>query len=172
MNQRQTGVDSQYGNVRDLFHKIVLPYSQEDDSPPFLLHHLKPLADTHTGVYFFSSTKKEDAIMASEFVTDVTDGNFKNEVLESDLPVLVDFWATWCGPCRAIAPLVEELAQEESGKVKVVKVDIQTNMKTAMHFGVKNIPTLLVIKNGKEVDRQVGAGGGKVGIRNLIHKHI
>ena len=110
--------------------------------------------------------------MATEFVTDVTDGNFQNEVLESDLPVLVDFWATWCGPCRAIAPIVEELAQEESGKIKVVKVDIQTNMKTAMHFNVKNIPTLLVIKNGKEVGRQVGAGGGKNGLKNFINPHI
>jgi thioredoxin 1 len=110
--------------------------------------------------------------MASEFVTDVTDGDFQNEVLESNLPVLVDFWATWCAPCRAIAPLVEELAQEESGKIKVVKVDIQTNMKIAQQFRVSNIPTLLVIKNGKEVGRQVGASGGKTGLRNLIQAHL
>jgi thioredoxin 1 len=114
----------------------------------------------------------EEWTMASEFVTDVTDGNFQNEVLNSDLPVLVDFWATWCAPCRAIAPLVDELAQEELGKLKVVKVDIQTNMKTAQHFKVSNIPTLLVIKNGKEVGRQVGTGGGKNGLKNLISAHI
>ena len=110
--------------------------------------------------------------MANENVINVTDGNFQNEVLDSNLPVLVDFWATWCGPCKAIAPIIDELANEEHGKLKVVKVDIQTNMKTAQQFRVSNIPTLLVIKNGKEVGRQVGVAGGKKGIQNLIQSHI
>jgi thioredoxin 1 len=110
--------------------------------------------------------------MASEFVQEVTDSNFQQEVLESDLPVLVDFWATWCAPCRAIAPLVEDLAKEEEGKLRVVKLDVQANMKTAMHFKVSNIPTLLIIKGGKEVGRQVGASGGLNALRSLVQTHL
>ena len=110
--------------------------------------------------------------MASEFVSDVTDSTFQDEVLSSNIPVLVDFWATWCAPCRAIAPLVEDLAKEHGGKLKVVKLDVQSNMKTASTFKVTNIPTLLVIKNGQEVDRQVGGSGGMNALRNLVQKHV
>ena len=110
--------------------------------------------------------------MASDFVNDVTDSNFQAEVLDSDVPVLVDFWATWCAPCRAIAPLIEEIAQEQNGKLKVVKVDVQSNMRTAQQFRVSNIPTLLVFKGGREVGRQVGAAGGKNGLNNLVQSHL
>lgn len=101
-------------------------------------------------------------------VSAVGDANFDAEVLQSDVPVLVDFWATWCGPCKAIAPLVNQLATENGGKLKVVKVDIQTNPRTPARFKVVKIPTLLVFKGGEVVARQVGAGGGLAKLRQLV----
>ena len=86
-----------------------------------------------------------------------TDANFQQEVLDSDKPVLVDFWAVWCGPCRAIAPIVEEIAQEYAGRLKVGKVDVDNNPEVAMRFGIRSIPTLLVFKGGKVVDHVIGA---------------
>ncbi len=88
---------------------------------------------------------------------EVTDATFRQEVLESPIPVLVDFWAIWCGPCRLIAPIVEELAKEYDGKMKFAKLDVDVNQKTAMEYGIRSIPTLLIFKNGKVVASVVGA---------------
>ena len=79
----------------------------------------------------------------------ITDENFENEVINSAEPVLIDFWATWCGPCRMIAPIVEELAGEFNGKVKIGKLDVDNNQQTSINYGVRSIPTLLIFKGGK-----------------------
>lgn len=88
---------------------------------------------------------------------EVTDANFEEVVLKSEIPVLVDFWAEWCGPCRMVAPVVEELSQDYDGKVLVTKVDVDSNPNTAMQFGIRNIPTILFVKGGEVVDKHVGA---------------
>lgn len=87
----------------------------------------------------------------------ITDENFENEVLKSDKPVLIDFWATWCGPCKMIAPIVEELVDEYEGKAKIGKLDVDNNQQTAIKFGVRSIPTILIFKNGKLKDTIIGA---------------
>lgn len=87
----------------------------------------------------------------------VTDDTFEQEVLKSDIPVVVDFWAIWCGPCRMIAPVVEELAEQYDGKVKFAKVDVDDQQKYAGQFGIRSIPTLLIFKDGKVVDQIIGA---------------
>jgi thioredoxin 1 len=95
--------------------------------------------------------------MASEKVMAFTDANFDQEVLQSDIPVLVDFWATWCAPCKAIAPLVDTVADEYAGKVKVGKVNVDENQATPGKFGVRGIPTLILFKGGVVVEQIVGA---------------
>ena len=107
--------------------------------------------------------------MASEAIIEVTDSNFDQDVLKSEQPVLVDFWATWCGPCKAIAPIVDELAKEYHGKVKVGKMNTDENMDTPGSLKISAMPTVLVFHQGREVDRLLGvlAGSGTATIRGV-----
>lgn len=95
--------------------------------------------------------------MASENVVAFNDANFDRDVLQSDVPVLVDFWATWCAPCKAIAPLIDAVADEYAGKVKVGKVNVDENQATPGKYGVRGIPTIILFKNGAVLDQVVGA---------------
>ena len=94
--------------------------------------------------------------MASDAIMEITDANFDQEVLKSAQPVLIDFWATWCGPCRALAPVVEEIAKSYGGKVKVAKMDVDRNTATPQRYGVRGIPTLLLFKGGQVQEQIVG----------------
>ena len=94
--------------------------------------------------------------MAGLAVVEVNDATFEQEVLQSDQPVLVDFWAAWCGPCKALSPIVDEVASEYSGKLKVMKMDVDRNQATPMRYGIRGIPALLLFKGGKVADQIVG----------------
>jgi thioredoxin 1 len=87
---------------------------------------------------------------------EITDASFKEAVLDSDKPVLVDFWAAWCGPCRMLAPIVDEVSRDFEGKAVVGKVDVDNNQEISLEYGIRNIPTLLIFKNGEMVDKMVG----------------
>ena len=104
-------------------------------------------------------------------VLHINDADFESIVVNSDIPVLLDFWAPWCGPCKMIAPLLDELAPEFAGKVKIVKMNVDDNQTTPAQFGVRSIPTLLLIKNGQVVATQVGALP-KTQLANFINQHI
>lgn len=109
----------------------------------------------------------------SEFVAEVTDGNWKDEVLGSSQPVLVDFWAAWCGPCRMLAPTVEAVAQKYQGKAKFVKLNVDENVESPAAYGIRGIPTLILFKNGQEVDRHVGVpGDAATSIAKMIDKQL
>ena len=107
----------------------------------------------------------------SDNVIHATDSDFTQQVLESDVPVLVDFWAPWCGPCRMIAPALDQLASEYAGKAKVVKIDIDQNRASAMKYHVRSIPMLLVFKNGQVQGTQIGAVG-KAQLGQLLDKAL
>ena len=94
--------------------------------------------------------------MAGLAVVEVNDASFEQEVLQSDQPVLVDFWAAWCGPCKALSPIVDEVASQYSGKLKVMKMDVDRNQATPMRYGIRGIPALLLFKGGKVADQIVG----------------
>lgn len=102
---------------------------------------------------------------------ELKDDNFESEVIKSEIPVLVDFWATWCGPCKMIAPVISEIAEELSGKIKVGKVNVDENQSLAGSYGIRSIPTLIVFKGGKSVDQIIGAQP-KNAILETIKKHL
>jgi thioredoxin 1 len=95
--------------------------------------------------------------MASDAIIEISDSNFESEVVKSDVPVLVDFWAPWCGPCKAIAPIVEEISSTYEGKIKVGKMNVDENQSTTMKFGIRSIPTIIIFKGGEAVDQIIGA---------------
>ncbi len=109
--------------------------------------------------------------MASEFVKTVNDRNFQTEVLEAQEPVLIDFTATWCGPCKAIAPIIDDLAKQYNGRVKVAKLDIDDSPETPARLGIRGVPTVIVFKGGREVARQIG-GATKARYEALFAQHI
>jgi thioredoxin 1 len=102
---------------------------------------------------------------------ELTDSSFETEVLKSTLPVLIDFWAIWCGPCRMVSPIVEEIAGEYTGKLKVGKVDVDSNTATAMQYGIRSIPTLLLFKDGQVVEQIIGAVPKRV-IVDKLSRHL
>ena len=107
----------------------------------------------------------------SEHVNEVSDSSFEQDVLQADRPVLVDFWAAWCAPCRMLAPTVEAVAEKYAAAAKVVKLNVDENPSVSQRYGIKGIPTLILFKNGKEEERVVGATS-KEAISRMIDKHV
>jgi thioredoxin 1 len=99
----------------------------------------------------------------------ITDENFEEEVVKSDIPVLVDFWAPWCGPCQLAGPIIDELAEVHKGKIKIGKLNVDENQEQAMKFGVMSIPTIILFKGGEEIERRIGFGG-KAGYEEVLKK--
>jgi len=107
----------------------------------------------------------------SDKIPQVTDQNFEEEVLKADLPTLVDFWAVWCGPCKMVAPVVEELATDYDGRVKITKMNVDENISTPPRYGIRSIPSLVLFKGGEVVDQIMGAHP-KGKIKEMIDKHL
>jgi len=118
------------------------------------------------------SNQKEIYLMSdSQYVNEVSDSNFESDVLQADRPVLVDFWAPWCAPCRMLAPIVDAVAEKYSESARVVKLNVDENPGVSQRYGIKGIPTLILFKNGKEEERVVGATS-KDAISRMIDKHV
>lgn len=113
----------------------------------------------------------EDIRMTSQFLGIATDDNFEGEVLKSDKPVLIDFWAPWCGPCKAIGPIVEELAEQLKDSVKIMKLNVDDNQKIAIKYGVRSIPTLILFRDGKVLDTLIGLVP-KERLENFVKKSL
>lgn len=109
--------------------------------------------------------------MADEKVLTLTDVNFEEEVLSSDLPVLVDFWAAWCGPCKMVAPIIEEIARDYDGKIKVAKLNVDEYSNVASKYNIMSIPTIFLFKNGEPVEKLIGARS-KDEFKEMIERHI
>ncbi|HJQ32584.1 MAG TPA: thioredoxin [Pyrinomonadaceae bacterium] len=107
----------------------------------------------------------------SQYVAEVNDGTFERDVAGSDVPVVLDFWAEWCPPCRALAPTFEELAKQYSGRVRFLKLNVDENAEVPQRFGIKGIPTLVFFDGGREVERMVGAAG-KDALARVIDKYV
>ena len=107
----------------------------------------------------------------SKHVSDVTDSSFEQDVLQSDKPVLVDFWAVWCGPCRALTPTIEALAEKYEGAARVVKINVDENPDVTNRYGIRGMPTLILFKNGREEERVLGAVS-RDAIARIIDKHV
>jgi thioredoxin 1 len=133
-----------------------------------ILNYLDSSVGEHQLNYPNNLEKKGDC-MADKNITDVTDENFKIEILDSTVPALVDFWAAWCGPCRAIAPVVEELAGQYEGQVKIGKCNVDENPKIPGQYGIRAIPTLILFKNGTVAEQITGAVS-KTTLENAIKK--
>ncbi len=106
------------------------------------------------------------------FAKAVTDTSFETDVLKSDKPTLIDFWAEWCGPCRAIAPTIEAVAEEFEGKANVLKMNVDENMNVPQRYGIRGIPTLIVFKNGQEQERYVGGNISREKLAELIQQYV
>ena len=104
-------------------------------------------------------------------IEQTTDQTFEDDVISAQLPVLVDFWAEWCGPCKMIGPILEELAIEMDGKIKIVKVDVDSNTQTAMNYAIRSIPTLIIVKDGSVQAQHIGAAS-KAQLENFINQNI
>jgi len=109
--------------------------------------------------------------MADENLVEITDANFNSIVGKSDLPVLVDFWAPWCGPCRQVAPIIAQLAEQYAGKIKVGKVNVDENQETASKLGISSIPAIILFRNGERVDELIG-GWPKSSFQKMIDRHL
>lgn len=134
------------------------------------IRYCRNLADTTCGIPFLSN-EIDKGLEAMSAALAVTDDSFKKEVLENDVPVLVDFWAPWCGPCRMVAPVIDEIATQYEGKVKVVKLNTDDNPTVAGQYGIRSIPTLMIFKGGQRVDMVVGAVP-KTTLANTLEKYL